>query len=793
MSASPTSSSPNPPAQETQESALSLETVFTILRRRWYCFILFALLGAAGAYYWAGKQNYTFEKTASVMMKESGKDSSTDRIMTALGADTGATNLANESFILRSSTVMRATVEDLKLNISYWKKQDLRHIDLYRDSPILVVFETIAAERACAFDIILQNDGALSLVYQDESGNPVQVEGVLKTPINLPFATVSVYPTSHMTETVPGSAITVRRQPINAAADQLLANFTVKRPDSKESSLLQMTLTSTNPQKATDALNKLIKVYNDHSLDELRKTAKGKKKFIEERLVTIEKELKKSNESKNHIIGPNINNSDINTTVSADTSAVNALDQSIFDLETKIKLADSLENNLKTVIQKEGLISLETGIQDSSISRHLEAYNNAYLQYQKYAASGGGNNPVVAEPKKRMAANLKAVSSALADWRSNRELELTEYKKRKKNISQQITSTSQIVRQLEPVEQLHQVKQQLYLDLQRSLQEVNMSLEVSTPPASVLEVAHGSNAPIAPDTRKFVMGGAVGGIAFCMLIFMGVALLNNKVKNKHDLEVITNLPVIAELPAMSKKEQRKTSLILQDEHSVISEYFHILSHHVDSMLPVIENKGYVILLTSTIPGEGKTFISANLANTFSKTGKRVLLIDGDLRKTSLTKQLGGKGRKGLTTILLNKTGDPTSVIHPLPEHTGVDVLYAGPSVPNPVTLLSLPEMKPLFQFFRQIYDVVIIDAPPYGILADTAILAEQADISLYTIRSNRIDKRYVATIQQLADTGKLPNAGFVINAVDFKSASYHYYGYGYSYGYSYASTKKSKN
>ena len=148
------------PPPETPDSSLSLDIVAIILRRRWYWILFCALLGGTAAYYMAATQNYVFEKTASVMMREASKDSSTDRIMVELGVDSGAANLTNESFILRSSTVMRHTVEDLKLNVSYWKKRDLRQIDLYRESPVEVIFENIPSDRSCSFDITLKGDSA---------------------------------------------------------------------------------------------------------------------------------------------------------------------------------------------------------------------------------------------------------------------------------------------------------------------------------------------------------------------------------------------------------------------------------------------------------------------------------------------------------------------------------------------------------------------------------------------------------------------------------------------------------
>ena len=156
------------------------------------------------------------------------------------------------------------------------------------------------------------------------------------------------------------------------------------------------------------------------------------------------------------------------------------------------------------------------------------------------------------------------------------------------------------------------------------------------------------------------------------------------------------------------------------------------------------------------------------------------------RKSSLTRRLGGSGRKGLTSILLQQTTDTTGIIRPLGENSrGMDILYTGPMVPNPVTLLSHPLLGHILGILKKQYDAVIIDAPPYGILADTAILASLSDITLYAVRSGKIDKRYLLQIQQLADQGKLPNMAYIINGVNFKSASYSYYGYGYGYQYGY--------
>lgn len=331
-------------------------------------------------------------------------------------------------------------------------------------------------------------------------------------------------------------------------------------------------------------------------------------------------------------------------------------------------------------------------------------------------------------------------------------------------------------------------------------QENALALAIATPGARLLESAHGADTPIAPRTMVFVAAGLCGGAAVCLFAILGIGMLNNKVKNKHDLSNHTTLPILAELPELSRRERRNKGLFIQDAHSTMAEGLHILRNNVDNFLPHPEGRGHIILFTSSMPNEGKTLIAANLASTFAQTGRKVLLVDADLRKRSLSNDLGGKGRKGLTSYLLRRESDISTLIHNLPQavpaakneetarkHDGrADILYAGPSVPHPITLLAQPLLGEMLRELSAQYDAIIVDAPPCGIMADTDILAAQCDITLYLVRAGIIDKRYLQQVQKLADTGKLPHVAYVLNAVDFKSSSYNYYGYTYGhyrYGY----------
>ena len=789
----PATAAPLPALEEEEESSLSLEAVFTALRRFWFLIILCAALGGTGAWYFAGQQNYVYKKTASVMMKDGGKQTaSTDRILTELGADPGAANLANESYILKSTALMQRVVEKLQLNTTYWQQQGFRLVELYTGSPLLVRFEAIDEQRSCSITITPLDADTYSLTYTNSVQQPVSLEGRYGTPLELPFATISVHPTAHMTPQCTGRTITVQRSSALATTRGLLAALSVTRPDQKDASMLEMTLTATNPAKAEDVLNELIVAYNENSKEEKSEAARKTDAFIRSRLeeigsalTEVDEKMSQSKDSANVM-------RDTETAFSTDFGTTQQLREKITQLEMQQKLAATLSTNLDECEKAGTLLTVNTGVTDEAIAAKVEAYNEAYLEYSKISRSAGAKNPIAVALREQMNATLQAARRSLQNYRNTLAMQLSDHNKRLEELQARMSETVGAEKALAPLIREHKVKEELYMLLLTKEQENALALAVTTPGARVLETAYGSDAPIAPRAQVFIAAGTVGGGAVCLLAILGIGMLNNKVNTKYDLTAHTRQPVVGELPELTRKEKRAHRIFVKDAHSTMAECLHILRNNVDNLLPRPEKGGHIILLTSTMPNEGKTLVSANLAATFAQAGRRVLLIDADLRKTSLTRDLGGKGRKGLTNILLNHVQNPAEVIHTLTEVTpdaGVEhagqaqVLYAGTGVPNPVTLLTTERFGTLLRELAGQYDAVIVDAPPQGILADTDIIARHADITLYLIRAGQVVRKYFSQVQKLADAGKLPNVAYVLNAVDFRAHSYNYYGYGYAYGY----------
>ena len=786
-----------------EENALSLDTVFSALRRFWFLIILCALAGGAAAYFFAGRQNYSYKKSASIILRDQ-KDkmeSSSDRILTELGVDAGAANIANESFILKSTALMQRVVETLELNTTCWAQQKLRKIDLYGASPLLPQFANVLTGTECELSIIPGADNTFSLTYINSEEQPVAVQGTFGTPVQLPFAAVTLHPTAHFNESWIGREITVRHQPVLACAQALLKALTVTRPDEKEASLLELTITSTTPRKAEDILNQLIEVYNQQSKEEKSEQARKTEEFLRNRLTEIGKTLEQVDTQLAEAKSGSDIVLDTQTSISAEFTAARQVEQELFEQQTHIKVAESLATSMDEAGASGALITVESDTIDASLSGTIKAYNEACLDYKRLSGSAGANNPIVKARREQMSATLAAARRALANYRTNLDLRYEQLQKKKQELDQRLEELAAKEQSLTPLIREHKVREELYMLLLTKEQENALALAIATPGARVLETAHGDNNPVAPRTLVFIAAGLCGGGAACLFAILGIGMLNNKVKNKHDLANHTNLPILAELPELTRRERRNNKgLFIKDAHSTMAEGLHILRNNVDNFLPRPDGRGHIILLTSSMPNEGKTLVAANLAATFAQTGRKVLLIDADLRKRSLSHDLGGKGRNGLTTYLLRRESDVATLIHNLPQavpaakneetarkHDGrADILYAGPSVPHPITLLAQPLLGEMLKSLATQYDAIIVDAPPCGIMADTDILAAQCDITLYLVRAGLIDKRYLQQVQKLADSGKLPHTAYVLNAVDFKSSSYNYYGYTYGhyrYGY----------
>lgn len=783
------SDTPSTPPE--QEPLFSPDMVLHAVCRFWWLLLLSALAGAALAFWAAGRQPFEYSKKASVMLRDTASRNPDvgDVLLHELGMESGATNLANEACILKSTALMQRAVESLGLNVQYWRDVHFRMLNIYRDTPLLVEFAAVAESLNCELEITPRSESEYQLSYVAPGGQPVNLEGTFGTPLELPFATVIVRPTAKMSSADYGYPVMVRRSPLRDTARVFLSKLVVERPaKNKDATLLELSLSGSHPAMVADVLDKLIEVYNLNSRDEKGVAARKTEAFIHERLKElgaslneVDAQIAERREQDELVSGAE-------NALTADFTSAQALDKEVFDLETQLKLVKALAQHLEQAGEHGGLIALDTGVAEEGVIEKIRSYNEAYLEYRRVASSAGSRNPIMVALTEKMQATLSAAKRALQNYRTNQEVRLRDLHTKRQELEQRIEKTADHERKLLPLVREHKVKEELYILLLTKEQENALALALAAPGALVLESAHGTDAPVKPNTRLLVAGGAGAGALLCLGLLVGAGMLNNKVRTRRDVANHCTLPLLGELPMLTRREFRETlagEMTIRGQQGRMLEALHILRNNAESLIPGTPGRGMVYVMTSTLSHEGKTLVAINLASAFAMAGRRVLLMDADLRRRTLSHDCGGRGRRGLTSWLLNKVDAPEVLTHPLAGAApGVDVMYSGSSVPNPVSLLSHPRMAELVGELRRRYDVILIDSPPYAALADTALLMPLCDAVLYLIRSGMVRKQYLHSVQQLAEQGKLPHAGLILNAVNFRTARYEGYGYGYGDNYS---------
>lgn len=778
------------PQPEEEPDNLSLKNILDTFHRHWISITLCAVLGSVAGLCAAALRGYSYEKTARVILRD-GKQkntTATDLVLSEFGLGAGGVNLANESYVVKSTDLMCRVVEKLKLNISYWKKQNIRTLDLYTATPLTVDFPEIEEKTRCEFAITPLDNTRYSIRARLESEPPSPdffSEGTFGIPLSLPFATIVVRPTSFFSPEAHGTTITVRRASIRKTADNFLNLLTVTRPDAKESSLIEMQIRGSHPEKAEDILNELIAEYKAQSIVEKKAAANKAENFLIWRLKKLGTELDEVDRkildfrTKNKLV--------IDPTISIGANYTNLLDtgREEFNINTQLKQLSMLIAMLSSQQKKHIMLPVNLGIEDQGIARQIEHYNTTYLRYSQLKESAGVKNPVVTTLVDNMDAMKDTLSISVINYRDSLKLRLKDLKEKQVELSTGLASTASQETILIPMLRSRKVKEELYIMLLGKKEENALAIATTESSARVLEYAFGENKPVSPKTSLFVIAGGGAGFTLCLFTFMFVSSLNTKLKTKQDIKNASLLPILAELPTLSRQERIDGWSLRTGDHSIMSECFHILRSNVESLVPEKTDSALTVMVTSSITGEGKTFISANLAHAFGLIGKKVLLVDGDLRKGSLTKNQKRTHEAGFSTLLHSTVITPellTRAIVSLEEGSGVDFLGTGPLPPNPIPLLSRERLQELLDLWKSRYDCIVIDSPPFGLLADSSILARQADSALYVIRSGKIDKSILSSIQQLADNGKLPNTSLVLNAVNFKTSRYHYYSRDYYYG-----------
>ena len=777
------------PSSRKNDTGINLVDLLAYFASKWKWFLLSVLVCGGIAWYHYARSPLVYFRSATVIIKDPSNKTSTtglDRFDNIINK----VNVANEILQFRSKKLMREVLQRLHADISYKLEDGLRSNELYNQSPVLLSFPDALPEQHFAFTVTLKDKK--SLVLSDFTGIDVKSDFTVEMYDTVTLSRgmrVVATPTNYYSDSWTGTPIRVAKLPMESMVNYYKSALGIQQEE-EESSILTLALKDGSAARAEDILNTLINVYNEEAIKDKNQVAVNTADFINDRLIIIENELGgveselETFKQRNQIV-------DIASSAGMYMSESQKYNTDALELETQLRLANFIKDYLTDPAKETDLIPSNTGIGDMNIESQISLYNTAKLKRDHLIDDSSANNPVVLELNNSLRAMKQNIIRAVDNMIVSLNVQRSDAQSREMRAQNRITSIPTKERKMLSIERQQKVKEALYLFLLNKREENALSQAMADNNARVIDGAEGGNSPISPNRNRILLLGLLVGLAIPSLACLGILFLDTRVHSRKDFEDIVSVPYLGEIPqdkeAGKLNEQESPFLLAKEQRdSTVSEAFRILRTNMAFMARK-DLPQQVIIFTSLNEGAGKTFISKNLGMSLVLAKKKVILIDMDIRRGTLSRQFH-LHKTGLTNYLADATLSAEDIIQ---HQDGFDIIAAGAIAPNPAELLMDERLDNLVTELRRRYDYIVVDSVPVGIIADATISNRIADLTVFVARAGKLDRRQLPDIEQLYQEKKLKNMAIVLNGADFRHRyGYRYYGY---YGnYNYGANKKKK-
>lgn len=690
-------------------------------------------------------------------------------------------NLENEVEILTSYLIVERVVRELNLNTKFYEEgtiqtSPLASLPLYFEQ--LINPDSIIADRS--YKVLIDNSKLIISSLQTEKVFEFPGHSTYKKAHNLPFELS--YNTKENLKEVIGKTYIIKFQSVKKAALGLKAMLEVE-PIGDQSDLLQLSIKGESFELSEKIINTLINVFNEDGINDRQLVSKRTLDFIVERFIYLEQELDSIEVDRQDF---KQRNNLVDLTVDAEIGLAQRTqsDEEVFKINNQLALAKVLNEAVVNDLDFD-LMPTNIGLDSKGINNLISEYNTTVLDLEKLKSSAGSNNPSVKLAETTIVDLKSNIKRSLKSYINQLEVSQSQLESRNSRFKGQVSQIPEKEKLLLAIERQQKIKESIYLLLLQKREEAAINLAITEPSIKVVENALSGSYPISPKRRVVYAGALLLGLLLPFGILYLKFMLDTKLHSKEDIVALkSDIPVIAEIPDIKKAETKIFNN--PNDKSILAESFRILSANVDFILPINEGeKGKVIYCTSTIKGEGKTYVSVNLSLALSSINKKVLLIGTDLRNPQIHNHIQeDKHKPGLSNYLHDVDYDwRDALISGFDKHPNHRIILSGSIPPNPAHLLTNGRFKKLINEAKKEYDYIIVDTAPTILVTDTMLISQLADATIYIARANFTEKNLLEYSKDLNEAGKLKNMAYVINGVG-ASKSYGYsYNYGYGYGY----------
>jgi capsular exopolysaccharide synthesis family protein len=762
---------------------LDLRTAVKTYLAYWKWFALSIIIAFIAAFTYLYYTSYSYEVSSTILINDNDNSDNNNNSDISVFQDLGLfsgpkTSLDTEMGVLKSKTLIERVVKELGLNITYYSKTGVKYKEIYKDDiPFNINFFMPDEElKSLSQVFFFKAKSGTEFALYDEGNNTI-CEGVFGKRTTSDFGEFIITPKAINT-IKPNASILVKIGPMEevAIAYKRRINITADGP---KSNLLTLSLKDGIKLKAREVLDSLISYYNEDAIAYKTQMSKDTDEFINNRIDDILVELTSLDQGvETYKVDNKLSNidSEANLVLESNASVANQ----IVELSSQIQLIDYVIDYFKQ--NKNETIPPNLGLVNEFANQNTVRYNNLILDRKRLLKGANKENPIILNLNDQIASLRSSIEQNLENTKSSLRFSLNEAKRQENRLDSKIYANPKKQREIRDIERQQEIIETLFLYLLQKREENSISLAVTAPYARIIDKAYGSAIPVSPSKKMVFIIALLAGLLIPFVLIYLKLIFDNKTHNLKDIESQINAPSLGDIPSSKSKQQ----IVSLDKNNKTNESFRLLRTNVDHLLPNSNKEGQAIFITSTKRNEGKTFVALNLATSFTQIDKRVLLIDADIRnpKSGISKHLKTTHKSGLVQFLTNEELQLSDLILQ-DEKTNVDILPAGLLPSNSKEFLTNGRFEEAMAYGKNNYDYIVVDTSSINTTADTLLIGHFADLFVYVIRANYLDKQMLEIPENLNQTNKLKNMATLLNYSNPKGVN----GVGYDYGNGYNNTK----